>query len=599
MKKQLLAFFLGLALLMNLAACGSSAPDASSASQSTSAAPGTDASSSQTASGSEDSASSQSSEAASSTANEGADYNTDQFADSDYRDVSSETPDATITLSGSEGTISDTTRGSSGATVTITSKGIYHVTGSSDGVQIYISDTTKSGNIYLVLDNVSMTNNGDACIFVQDADKVILQCIGEVSIASTNLSTTGTDGAIYAKDDITINGSGTLSVSSSAHGIVCKNDMKLTGASLTVSADSIGLKAGDSVRIGGTLLANVTSGHDGIQVENSEGDSYFYMEAGEVVLDAGYDGIDVDTEGTSFTGYLTITGGNLTVTAGGGSANSTSSTSQKGLRCSGDINLFDGYVTVSSADDSLHSASDITIAAGYVTLASSDDGIHADGTLTIQGGLVGVTQSYEGLEATTINMAGGNVSVTSSDDGLNAAGGSDSASTEQTPWGMSASGTGTLNISGGNLYVNAQGDGLDSNGSIYISGGYTIVEGPTNGGNGALDKGDSQDCVLSITGGTLLALGTADMAINCDSGTQCSALVSLSGSAGSTITVDDGSGFTYSATKDFACAVYSSPSMTQGNTYTITAGSSSATMDFSSSLYYSTVQGMGGMGGRR
>ena len=115
--------------------------------------------------------------------------------------------------------------------------------------------------------------------------------------------------------------------------------------------------------------------------------------------------------------------------------------------------------------------------------------------------------------------------------------------------------------------------------------------------NGALDKGDGSGCVASITGGTVLAIGSTDMAVNFGAGTQCSGLVSLSGSSGTKIAVEDGSGFTFTATKSFGCVVYSSPKMSKGNSYTITAGSSSATMDFSSSLYYSNVSGMGGPGG--
>lgn len=96
----------------------------------------------------------------------------------------------------------------------------------------------------------------------------------------------------------------------------------------------------------------------------------------------------------------------------------------------------------------------------------------------------------------------------------------------------------------------------------------------------------------------MLAIGSSGMAVNFDSGTQCSALVNLSGTSGTEISVDDGSGFTYTATKDFQCVVYSSPSLSQGDSYTIKAGENTATMDFTSSLYYSNVSTMGGgMGG--
>ena len=97
----------------------------------------------------------------------------------------------------------------------------------------------------------------------------------------------------------------------------------------------------------------------------------------------------------------------------------------------------------------------------------------------------------------------------------------------------------------------------------------------------------------------MLAIGTSDMAVNFDSGTQCSALVSLSGSEGTVISADDGSDFSFTATKSFTSVVYSSSSMSQGSTYTIKADSESAGIDFSSSLYYSNVSSMGGgMGGR-
>lgn len=604
MLKKCAAIFMALVIAaFSMAACSETGTENSNSSSTSSSASSSsyekdsssdnDASDNGDTSESNDSSDTSSSDENSSTA--------DMFADGDYKDVTSEEANATITLSGSTGTISDTSRGSSGSEVTITSKGIYRVTGSSEDVSIVINDSTKSGNIYLILDNVSMTNSSTACINVESCDKLIIQCVGENTLTYTNTSSDEKiDGAIYAKDDVTINGSGKLNITSSLHGIVCKEDLKITDSELTINAESIGIQAKDSVRIGGGKIS-VTAGHDGIQVENKTSDSYFYFEEAELTVNAGYDGIAVTSESDSdsFTGYVFLNSGIVNVTAGGGSDNSKdSSTSQKGIKCGGDITIAGTNVTISSADDSVHSNGNIVVNSGTVEVSSSDDGMSADGDLTINGGTVNVTKSYEGLEAKNVTINDGDVSVVSSDDGINCAGGSDTSSDEVGPWG-SASTDATLTINGGNVYVNASGDGLDSNGSIYITGGMIIVEGPTDNGNGALDKGDSSDCVASITGGTVLAIGTTGMAVNFDTGTQCSALVTLSGSSGTEISVDDGSGFTYTATKAFGCAVYSSPSLSQGNSYTITAGSSSASMDFSSSLYYTDVAGgMGGMGGR-
>lgn len=529
---------------------------------------------------------------------------TEMFTDSDTKDVTSESAHAEITLSGTSATISDSTRGSfADGVLTITSKGIYRVTGSSEDVTIQISDDTESGNIYLVLDNVTMSHTSNACIYVKACDKLIVQTVGNCSLTYQSSDTSAkVDGAIYAKDDVTINGSGTLAVTSNLHGIVVKDDLKVTNTTLTVQADEIGIQAGKSLRISGGTL-DVTAGHDGVQLSDSDNDSIFYYENATMNITSGYDGISVkgDDDTKDFTGYVTLKGGELRVTTASGegaSQSKNSSTSQKGIKTDGNITITDTALTVSAADDGLHSNANIVIQSGTVIVSSSDDGITASGDLTINGGTVQVLQSYEGLEATNVTINDGNVSVKASDDGINCAGGSDTTSNDDRPNPWSTSTDATLAINGGEVYVDASGDGLDSNGSIYITGGTTIVEGPTNSGNGALDKGDSNGCVASITGGTVLAIGTSDMAVNFDSGTQCSALVSLSGQAGTTITVDDGSGFSFTTSKSFACAVYSSPSLSQGNTYTMTAGDSTAALDFTSSLYYSTVSGgMGGMGG--
>jgi|GEM_PF-1054820 len=514
------------------------------------------------------------------------------FADGDFKNVSKEDADATITLSGSEGIISDTTLGSSGENVTVTAKGVYAVSGTSDGVSIVVCDETESGNIYLLLDGVSMTNSSAPCIYVEKADKVIIRAIGENSLAYT-ASSAELDGAIYAADDITLNGDGSLDIASSLHGIVGKDDVKVAGSTLNIDASSIGIKANDSVRVGGGT-ATIDSGHDGIQVSNSNGDPYFYMENGTLTINAGYDGIDVGTDAAEVSSFVLLAGGILDITSGGGSDSSKSDTSQKGIKCDGTITNEGAALNVSSADDAVHSSTDVSISGGTSSLSSSDDGIHADNALSISGGTVVVSKSYEGLEAYEVTISGGDVSIASSDDGINAAGGSDSSSTESIPtfWGESSS-TGTLTISGGNLYVNAQGDGLDSNGSLYVTGGTVIVEGPTGSDNGALDIGEN-GCVASITGGTVLAIGSSGMAVNFNDGSVCSALVSLSGSAGDTITVDDGSGFSFTTSKSFECAVYASENMQSGSTYTISTETSEAVIDFSSSLYYSTVSSMGG-----
>ena len=534
-----------------------------------------------------------------STTEDSSDANTsagkDMFADGDFNDVTSEEENATITLDGATGTISDTTRGSSGSEVTITSKGIYRVTGSSEDVTIVVNDDNESGNIYVILDNVTMTNTSTACINVQAADKVIVQCVGDNTLTYDNTSDDAeTTGAIYAKDDVTINGSGTLSITSGLHGVVCKNDLKVTGAELTVNAEKSALKANDSVRIGGGT-AVLTAGKDGIHVDNDENDSFFYFEEADLTIDAENDGIDVaaGVDTTEFTGYINLNGGTIDITAGGGSDSAkNSSTSQKGVKCAGDITIADTDLKVSSADDAVHGKSDITISSGTVELSSSDDGMIAAAALRIDGGNISITKSYEGIEASTIEINDGILELVSSDDGINNTSGGTQGDTDAEDAETTSDTTSalTLTINGGTIFVHAGGDGIDSDGSFYVTGGTTVIESATTNNNGALDKGDDADCVASITGGTVLALGSTGMAKNFDTGTQCSALVAIAGSEGTEISVDDGSDFTFTATKDFACAVYSSADLKEGSSYTLQAGSASAVMDFADGLYYTDVQ---------
>ena len=507
---------------------------------------------------------------------------TEYFSNSDLRSVESEEPNATITLSGSEGTISDTTRGTSGSEVEIRSKGIYKITGESEDVTIVVNDDNESGTIYLLLDNVTMTNSEEPCIYVEACDKVVIQCVGTNTLAYTaEENGDGLDGAVYSNDDLTVNGSGDLDVTSSMHGIVCKDDLKFTGGTVSITADKIGVQAGDSVSLSKAVL-DIDSYHDGIQIENSDGDSYYYSEDSTVTVNADYDGINVGTSGDSYTGFVKIVSGSTNIVSGGGSDNSKSDTSQKGIKCRGDIIIGTNdndelTLNVSGADDAVNSKGTVYVNGGTLTLSSSDDGISAYSAIEINDGDVDITKSYEGFEAGEVTLNGGSVKINSSDDGVNTAGGTDADELVKTE-------NGTLTINDGYIYVNASGDGLDSNGSVYVNGGTVIIEGPSDNGNAALDKGDDDSFVLSINGGTVLALGSSAKAKNFDSGEQCSALITVSGSDGTKITMSDG--FEFTASKKFDCIVYSSPNLEQGKTYTATVGETSVEFSFDNGKYF-------------
>ena len=278
----------------------------------------------------------------------------------------------------------------------------------------------------------------------------------------------------------------------------------------------------------------------------------------------------------------------------------------KGIAISG------GSFKIDSADDTLHSNGSVVISGGGLELSSGDDGIHADEIIEVSSGTVNITKAYEGVEAKYINVSGGDIKVNASDDGFNASDGSG-----ESFGGMGGRGTQQqttqsgdtpyLKISGGTVYVNANGDGLDSNGSVFIEGGDITVDGPTNGGNGALDKGDG-NYSLKATGGTLAAFGATGMEEGfTEDSTQASFLHNFANTVaeGTEVTVKDSSGSviaSYTPAKSWQSMVFTSAALKQGETYTVTAGDQSDTVTLESiNTSNSTGGGFGGggMGGGR
>ena len=527
------------------------------------------------------------------------------------RDLGGESGEAvvTVTLSGDTAAADGAGVSVSDGLVAITAGGDYLLTGSFSGSVVV--DVEESEKVQLILSGAAIESEGQSSIVVLSADKVFLTLAenSENTVSASGelaaLGEVNADGAIFSKCDLTINGTGSLSVDcETGHGIVSKDDLRIASGTITVDAAKQGLSGKDSVSIAdGTI--SITAGTDAIHSENADDaeKGVITILGGSIIAVSGSDGIDAS-------GTVSIEGGKITLTAGGGAdsvsrasygwgQSSSSASGGKGIKSDMAVSILGGTLSIDSADDAIHTNGDVTVSGGMLTLKSGDDGIHADASLTISGGSVTVSDSYEGMEAADIVIEGGEISVTASDDGLNAAGGSDGSNGGGWFGGDPfASQDASITISGGSLTVNADGDGIDSNGDLTVSGGTIFVSGPTNSGNGALDYNGSG----VITGGTLIAAGASGMAENFSNGsTQCSMLVSFSGtiSAGSEICVYDSQGkliASYTPEKSYQCAVISCPELTVGESYTVTAGGTQQSVTLSSTITGGGM-GMGGFGG--
>ena len=561
--------------------------------------------------------------------------NEDMFTNRDKNTDYDDSDAITVRLDGDTAAASDKSVIIDGGSVTITKDATHIISGNLTNGTVTVN-APESAKLQLVFNGVSIKSSTGAALLIVEADKVFvtladgtenrLENGGEFAENEFNV-----DGAVFSKQDLTFNGSGSLTVTSPAgHGIVCKDDLVFTGGNYSVTSASHGIEANDSVRAVGSCFA-IEAGKDGVHAENNDDEAlgFFYS------ANASFD-ITAEGDGISAAASLTVDGGSYALTCGGGSENGTKvssdgwggfpggmgrpgdmgrpggmgspgdmgspggmgdfgqtdttdesedSTSMKGIKCAGDITVNAGTFTVNSADDSIHSNACVTVNGGTFKISSGDDGFHADDTLTISDCDAAILESYEGLEAEHIYVNGGSVTLKASDDGLNAAGGTDSSGEGGRDGmfggmggGMSGSSTGTIEISGGVLYVNASGDGIDANGSIVISGGHTTVVGPTQGDTATLDF----DTSAEINGGVFIGTGAQGMAQTFSSSSQGLISVSVgSNSAGQLITVTDSNGnelLSYAPELSYQILIFSSPKLITGDSYTVNVGSASGTV---------------------
>jgi hypothetical protein len=497
----------------------------------------------------------------------------------------------TITLDGSTISANAQSVKVDGSTATIAASGTYILSGTLSDGQILV-DTQSEAAVKLVLNGASLASSSGSALTVLNAEKVILilaentqNSVSDGSNyaagAADSAETDTPNAAIYSKSDLTIAGSGALTVNGNSNdGIASKDGLIIAGGSLTVTAVDDGIRGKDYLVVqDGTLTVN--AGGDGLKSDNETdaAKGYISIENGVFNVTSGGDAIAAQTD-------LLIAGGDFTLTSEGGSAgNLAADASAKGLKGVATLSIDAGTFVIDSADDALHSNGSLTVNGGTFTLATGDDGMHADAALIINGGDIAINQSYEGIESAVITINAGNIQVVSSDDGINVASGVDGSGAMRPggrPGGQtdtfSYTGSNYLYIHGGEIYVDALGDGVDVNGAIEMSAGLLVVSGPTAQNNGALDY----DGGFNLTGGLVVAAGSSGMAMAPGAySSQNSILVYLSAtqSAGTIFHLQNSAGediLTFAPAHDYQSVAFSSADLVSGETYTIILGGSSS-----------------------
>ncbi|MCH5204368.1 MAG: carbohydrate-binding domain-containing protein [Oscillospiraceae bacterium] len=574
-----------------------------------------------------DGSSSQSSQISSVSGNSGGDVHVDaEQAPISAGEVMTESATCTIEFSDSGINVSGKGASVSNTTVTISTKGVYYLSGTSSDAKVLI-EADKDDIITLVLDGLSLTSKNGAVIDCEEAQELVI-CTKGGSVNSLSDSTNYTfasdktepDAAVFCRSDLTLLGEGTLKVTGNYNdAIKGKDNLQIVSGTYSIKSESDGIIGKDSVKIfDGTIT--IESGKDGIKSsqDNDPSLGFVTINGGNISISSGRDGIQAETQLTVYAGNIEIvSGGDAAykevssdggMTPGnhthggdwgywgnpsGGSSATTSEASTKGLKAGGDITIYnkETVINITSADDAIHSNANVTISNGKLTLSSCDDGIHADELLTVDNGTITITKSYEGLEGKNIAINGGVIDLKTADDGLNAAGG------DNGDFFGFGGGDYYISITGGDITINADGDGIDSNGTVAMSGGRVVVYGPTNSNNGALDYEKS----FTLSGGELIALGSVGMAQAPSALSQPCLSITANVSANSKLEVraEDGTVIMGTTTpKNCQSLIFSSSSLKEGSSYSIYSDNTLLyTVTAQNGVSGNGANGSGGFGG--
>ena len=312
---------------------------------------------------------------------------------------------------------------SDGQTISIITEGVYVISGTASNAQITV-EAGDEDKVQLVLDGVSITNDATPAIYVKNADKVFVTTTegssNSLSVRGTFTADgdTNTDGVIFSKDDLVLNGLGTLNISSSDNAVVSKDDLKVTGGTYEISCSGTAFEANDSIAVAdGTF--SISNCNDGLHAENDEDDSvgYVYICGGSFNISAADDGIHATTIFQMDDGDITISaaeaiegtwvqfnGGAVDIEASDDGINASSKSSAYSI-CA-EFNGGNITINMGAGDtDAIDSNGDLIINGGTITI-NAQSPFDYDGTAQKNGGTL-IINGTETDSITNQMMGGG------------------------------------------------------------------------------------------------------------------------------------------------------------------------------------------------
>ncbi len=487
-----------------------------------------------------------------------------------------------------------------GTDVTILGGGVYVLSGTlNDGTVIV--DSEDGAEVRLVLNGINITSSDFSAINIRQCAKTVISLVkgtenvlSDGSVYNEEKLGEETAAVISSKDDLVINGNGSLVINANFQDGIKANDfLKIIGGNIKITSADDGINANDYIAALNTSIT-VNSGGDAIKCEHTKEERGFIaFEESVLSVTSGGDGVCA-----SSALYMNET--KADIVSGGGNenavvkhssfggfgrfgANNSSAAddtpSTKAIKAGTNIVINGGTFNLDSAEDAIHSDKDVTINKGTFEILSSDDAVHAELNLVLNPKTMSISKCYEGLEGAYITINGGDIRIVSNDDGINASGENSNGGMMMPPGSFggeekTAQEDIWLTVNDGHIYIETSGDGFDSNGSAIINGGFLEIYGPESSGNGSIDVGDG-GYVLIMDGGKLLAAGSSGMAEHpIDSSALSSLIFYLDDAfeAGSEIKITDSRGnevISGTSGKRFNWICASMDALNEGETYTL------------------------------